>query len=135
MNEIDTVAQRRPSLVADAEINRLVRQFASRVLFMRAAWHSGDDGAQNPLPAIESDARAASAAVALTPYGRAMFMYLLPEETKAFADPAAGLFMWIASQTVQMMQAIEDGGPEDAIKPKIDAMLTDVVDRLTGEKY
>lgn len=135
MNQIDTVAQRRPSLVADAEIDRLVRQFASRTLFIRAAWHRGDDGAQNPLQAIEREARAASAAVALTPHGRALFMYLLPAEVKAFGDPGAGLFMWIASQTVQMMQAIEDGEPEDTIKPKIDAMLTDVANRLTGEKY
>lgn len=87
MNEIDTVAQRRPSLVADAEIDRLVRQFASRTLFIRAAWHRGDDGAQNPLQAIEREARAASAAVALTPHGRALFMYLLPAEVKAFGDP------------------------------------------------
>jgi hypothetical protein len=135
MGKTDNIAKRRPSLVADAEIERLVRQFAARILFLRAAWHRGDDGAQNPLQAIESEARAASTAIALTSHGRAMFMYLLPEETKAFANPGAGLFMWIASQTVQMMQAIEDGEPEDAIKRKIDAMLTDVTARLTGAKY
>lgn len=135
MSETETVTQRRPSLVPDAEIERLVRQFAARVLFLRAAWHRGDDGAQNPLQGIEREARAASAVVALTPHGRALFMYLLPDEVKAFGDPGAAMFMWIASQTVQMMQAIEDGEPEDAIKPKIDAMLTDIVARLTGAKY
>lgn len=62
-------------------------------------------------------------------------MYLLPDETKSFGDPGAGLFMWVASQTAQMMQAIEGGEPEGAINPKIEAMLTDLVARLTGAKY
>ena len=135
METTETVATRRSSLLAEANVERLIRQFAARVLFLRAAWHRGDDGAQNPLQAIEREARAASATIALTPHGRALFMYLLPDEVKAFGDPGAAMFMWIASQTVQMMQAIEDGEPEDAIKPKIDAMLTDIVARLTGQKY
>lgn len=135
MSETETVTQRRPSLAADAEIEHLVRQFAARVLYLRAAWHRGDDGAQNPLQAIEREAQAMSTAVALTPHGRAMFLYLLPTESNHYGGPGAGLFMWIASQTVQMMQAIEEGEPEDAIKQKIDAMLADVVARLTGAKY
>ncbi|WP_168794440.1 hypothetical protein [Paraburkholderia aromaticivorans] len=135
MSETKATTPRRPSLVADAEIDRVVRQFASRTLFIRAAWHRGDDGAQNPLQTIERNARAASATVALTPHGRAMFAYLLPDETKAFSDPGTALFMWVASQTLQMTQSIEEGEPEDAIKPKIEAMLTDIVARLTGEKY
>lgn len=135
METTETVATRRSSLLAEANVERLIRQFAARVLFLRAAWHRGDDGAQNPLQAIEREARAASATIALTPHGRALFMYLLPEEVKAFGDPGTAMFMWIASQTVQMMQAIEDGEPENAIKPKIDAMLTDIVARLTGKKY
>jgi hypothetical protein len=135
METTETVAPRRPSTADPESIEALVRQFASRVLFLRAAWHRGDDGAQNSLQAIEREARAASAAIALTPHGRALCMYLLPDETKAFGEPGTAMFMWIASQTVQMMQAIEDGEPEDAIKPKIDAMLTDIVARLTGQKY
>lgn len=59
MGKIENVAKRRPSLVADAEIDRLVRQFAARVLFLRAAWHRGEDGTQNPLQAIEREARGA----------------------------------------------------------------------------
>lgn len=135
MSETETVTQRRPSLVADTEIERLVRQFAARVLFLRAAWHRGDDGAHNPLQAIEREARAASVAVALTPHGRALFMYLLPDEVKAFGDPGAAMFMWIAGQVVQMMQAIEGSQLEADIKPQMDAMLTDIVARLTGKKY
>jgi len=135
MEATEKVVPRRPSTANPESIEALVRQFASRVLFLRAAWHRGDDGAQNPLQAIEREARGASATIALTPHGRALFMYLLPDEVKAFGDPGAAMFMWIASQTVQMMQAIEDGEPEDAIKPKIDAMLTDIVARLTGQKY
>ncbi|MGF6771971.1 hypothetical protein P3T18_004459 [Paraburkholderia sp. GAS199] len=135
MNESMTIAKRTPSLIPHAEIERLVRHFAAHVLSLRAAWHCGDEGAQDPLQAFEREARAASAAAALTPHGRALCMYLLPDEVKAFGDPGVGLFMWIASQTVQMMQAIEGGESEDAIKSKIEAMLTDVVDRLTGQKY
>jgi len=135
METTEKVVPRRPSTASPELIEALVRQFATRVLFLRAAWHRGDDDAQNPLQAIEREARAASVTIALTPHGRALCMYLLPDETKAFGDPGTAMFMWIASQTVQMMQAIEDGEPEDAIKPKIEAMLTDVVARLTGAKY
>jgi len=135
METTETAALRRPSTADPDVIESIVRQFASRVLFLRAAWHRGEDGAQNPLQAIEREARAASATIALTPHGRALFMYLLPDEVKAFGDPGTAMFMWIASQSVQMMQAIEDGEPEDAIKSKIDAMLTDIVARLTGQKY
>jgi hypothetical protein len=129
------VEKRRPALLGAAEVEQLVRQFVARVLFLRAAFHRGDDGAQNPLQMIESDARAASAAIALTPHGRALWMVLLPEETKHYLDPGTGLFMWVAGQTVQMMEAIEQGGPEDEIKPKMAAMLADVVARLAGAKY
>jgi hypothetical protein len=135
MSSIDAIAKRRPSLVADAEIDRLVREFAARVLFIRADFHSGV-GPTEPLPLIEAAARAASAAIALTLYGRSYWMVALPEETKQFGDPGAGLFMWVAGQTVQMMAAIEDGShTEDEIKRKIERMLNDVVARLTGAKH
>jgi hypothetical protein len=135
MGDPGSVAKRRPSLVADAEIDRLVRKFASRVLFLRAAFHAGEPGADRPLETIEHEARAASAAIALTLHGRSYWMVALPEETKQFGDPGAGLFMWVASQIVQMMKAIEDGEPEAKIKPKMEAMLADMVARLTGAKH
>ncbi|MFM0752599.1 hypothetical protein [Paraburkholderia strydomiana] len=128
-------APRRPSLAGDAEIDRLVRHFAAVVLFKRAAFQRGDPGAGNPVQDIEHDARELSAALALTPYGRAMFTYLLPDETRHVRDPGAALGLWIASQTVQMAAAIENAEPEAKVKPKIEAMLADVVARLTGEKY
>ena len=138
MGDPESVAKRRPSLVADAEIDRLVRKFASRVLFLRAAFHAGEPGADRPLETIEHEARAASAAIALTLHGRSYWMVALPEQVKEFGvgDPGTGLFMWIAGQTVQMMAAIEDGShTEDEIKRKIDRMLNDVVARLTGAKH
>ncbi|MFX1716756.1 hypothetical protein [Paraburkholderia sp. A1RO-5L] len=126
---------RRPTLVNDAEVERLVRGFAARVLLQRAAFHAGEPGADHPLETIDHEARALSAALALTAHGRAYWMVLLPEETKHTRDPGAALGLWMASQLVQMMQAIEDGEAEDAIKPKIEAMLADVVARLTDRKH
>ena len=134
MDENEIVAKRRRSLVADTEIERLVRQFAARVLFIRSDFHAGI-GPRDPLPRIEAEARTFSVALALTAHGRAYWMVLLPEETKHTRDPGAALGLWIASQTIGLMQEIEDGEPEDAIKPKIEAMLTDVTARLTGAKY
>ena len=134
MNETEAVTHRRPSLVADAEIERIVRRFAARVLFIRADFHTGI-GPLAPLPMLEAEARTFSATLRLTAHGRAYWMVLLPEETKHTGDPGAALGLWIAAQTVALMQEIEDGEPEDAIKPKIEAMLTDVVARLTGAKH
>lgn len=134
MNETEAVTQRRPSLVSDAEIERIVRRFAALVLFIRADFHTGI-GPRDPLPLMEAEARTFSAALSLTAHGRAYWMVLLPEETKHTGDPGAALGLWIAAQTVELMQEIEDGEPEDAIKPKIAAMLTDIVARLTGAKH
>ncbi|MFM0647029.1 hypothetical protein PQR14_22115 [Paraburkholderia bryophila] len=131
------VAKRRPTLLNAAEVAQLVRQFAARVLFLRAAFHAGEPGADRPLETIEHEARSFSAALSLTPHGRAYWMVALPEQVKEFGvvDPGAGLFMWIAGQTVQMMQAIEDGEPEAEIKPQIERMLNDIIARLTAAKY
>lgn len=126
---------RRPTLIDDAEVERLVRGFAARVLFLRAAFHAGEASACNPLETIDHEAQALSAALALTAHGRAYWMVLLPEETKHTGDPGAALGLWIASQLVLMLQDIEDGEAEDAIKPKIEAMLADVVARLVGAKH
>jgi len=134
MSENKSTTPRRPSLVADAQIDRLVRRFAARVLFIRSDFHAGI-GPRDPLPLIEAEARTFSAALALTPHGRAYWMVLLPEETKLTGDPGAALGLWIAGQTVQMAEAIEGGEPEPPIKRRTDAMLADVVARLTGEKY
>jgi hypothetical protein len=128
-------APRRPTLAAPDVIDALVRQFAARVLFLRAAFHAGDAGAENPLQAIERDARELSAALALTPYGLAYWRVLLPDETKQMVDPGAALGLWIAGQVVAMIQAVEDGEPEATIRPKIEATLADIVARLTGRKY
>ncbi|NML31334.1 hypothetical protein [Paraburkholderia antibiotica] len=126
---------RRPSLLGDAEIEQTVREFAARVLFLRAAWHAGKPGAENPLEAIERDARALSNALKLTPYGSAYWSVLLPDETKHTGDPGAGLGLWVAGQVIAMMQAIEGGESEATIKSKLETMLADVVARLTGRKY
>lgn len=128
-------APRRATLVAPEAIDALVRQFAARVLFLRAAFHAGDAEAENPLKVIKHDAHELSAALKLTPYGLAYWRVLLPDETKQMVDPGAALGLWIAGQIVAMMQAIEDGEPEATIKPKIEAMLADIVERLTGRKY
>lgn len=127
--------RRRPTLATDDEVKRLVRAFAARVLFLRAAFHAGEPGAAHPLESIEAAARELSTALALTAHGRAYWMVLLPEETKQTGDPGAALGLWMASQLVQMMQDIEDETSEDAIKPKIEGMLADVVARLTGRKH
>jgi hypothetical protein len=131
MNE---VTKRRPSLVADAEIERIVRRFAALVLLIRADFHTGI-GPRDTLPLIEAEARTFSAGLGLTAHGRAYWMVLLPEETKHTGDPGTALGLWIAAQTVALMQEIEDGEPDHAIKPKIAAVLTDIVARLTGAKH
>lgn len=129
------IAPRRPTLVANAEVDRLVRGFAARVLFLRAAFHAGEARACNPLETIDREAQALSAALALTAHGRAYWMVLLPDETKHTGDPGAALGLWMASQLVQMMQSIENGEPEDAIKRKIESLLADVVARLVGATH
>lgn len=134
MDKTENVTKRRPSLVADAEIEHLLRQFAARVLFIRSDFHAGI-GPRDPLPLIEAEARTLGGALALTPHGRAYWMVLLPDETKHTRNLGAAPGLWIATQLVQMMRAIEDGEPENTIKPKIDAMLADVTARLTGAKY
>lgn len=126
---------RRPSPLADAEVEQIVREFAARVLFLRAAYHAGEDGAENPLQVVEHDARELRSSLKLGPYGLAYWRVLLPEETKHTGDPGAALGLWVAGQIVKMMQAIEGGEPEAEIKPQMDAMLDDVTARLTGKKY
>ncbi|WP_042264773.1 hypothetical protein [Paraburkholderia heleia] len=135
MDRHEAPARRRPTLIDDAEVEQLVRGFAARVLFLRAAFHAGEPGAGNPLETIDHDAGALSAALALTVHGAAYWRYLLPEETKQTGDPGAALGLWMAAQLVQMMQSVENGEPEDAIKPTIEAMLADVVARLVGAKH
>lgn len=132
---LNDATPRRPTLVANAEVDRVVRAFASRVLFLRAAFHAGEADADHPLEVIDQEARALSAALALTAHGRAYWMVLLPEETKHTGDPGAALGLWMAAQLVEMMRDIEDGTPEAEIKPKIEAMLADVVARLRGAKH
>jgi hypothetical protein len=128
-------APRRPTLATPEVIDALVREFAARVLFLRAAFHAGDAGAEKPLQAIERDARGLSAALKLTSFGRAYWRVLLPDETRHTGDPGAALGLWVAGQIVAMMQSIENGEPESEVKPQMDAMLADVVARLTGAKY
>ena len=75
-------------------------------------------------------------ALALTPHGHAYWTVLLPDETRHTRDPGAALGLWIASQLVQMAEAVEDGQhTEDSIKPKMSYMLSDVMMRLTGAKH
>ncbi|WP_321853189.1 hypothetical protein [Paraburkholderia tropica] len=128
-------APRRPSLVDDAEIERIVRAYAARVAFLRAAFHAGEAGAENPLEVIERDAHELSAALKLTPHGKALWRVLLPDETIHMGDPGAALGLWLAAQVAAAAKAIEDGEPEDDVKPRIDALLADLVARLTGRKY
>jgi hypothetical protein len=87
-------APRRPTLVDDAEVNRLVRGFAARILFLRTAFHAGEPGADQPLDAIDREARSLSAALALTAHGSAYWRYLLPEETKHTGAPSSALGLW-----------------------------------------
>lgn len=135
MDTTDTVAPRRPSTADPDVIETPVRQFAARVLAVRADFHAGI-GPLDPLPLIEAEARTFSAALSLTAHGRAYWMVLLPDETKHTRDPGAALGLWMAGQLVQMAEAVEDGRhTEDSIKPKISDLLSDVMVRLTGAKH
>jgi len=143
----DLIATGKPSLGDLHVVSWLVRHFAQAVLIKRAAFHAGEDGAHDPLPAIETEARQMAVAFQghddrfdAQPWNTParignLFRVLCPDETRQYGDPVQGFFMWIAGQLLAMTMAIESGEPEADIKPKIDAMLDDATQRLLGVKY
>jgi hypothetical protein len=143
----DLVATGKPSLGDLHTVSWLVRNFGKFVLEKRSDFHAGKAGAENPLPAIEAEAALMGAIFQgqderfdAQPWNTAarignLCRVLCPDETREYGDPVKGMFMWVASQTIAMMQAIEDGDKEAIIKPKIDAMYEDITARLLGAKY
>lgn len=143
----DLVATGKPSLGDLHTVSWLVRNFAKFVLEKRADFHAGKAGAENPLPAIEQEA--ALMASIFQGYDRRfdaqpwntparvgnLCRVLKPEETKQYGDPVKGFFMWLAAQAIAAAQAIEGGEPEADVKPRIDALMDDVTERLLGIKY
>lgn len=143
----DLVATGKPSLGDLHVVSWLVRNFAKYVLERRAAFHRGDAGAENPIPAIEAEAGILSAVFQgkderfdSQPWNTParvgnLCRVLCPEETKQYGDPVTGLFMWVAGQTIAIMTAIEGGADEAVMKPRFDQLYDDITDRLLGVKY
>lgn len=143
----DLVATGKPSLGDLHTVSWLVRNFAKFVLERRADFHAGKAGAENPIPAIESEAELLGGIFQgkderfdAQPWNTParvgnLCRVLCPDETRQYGDPAKGFFMWTAAQVIASAQAIEGGSPEAEVKPKIDALMDDVTERLLGVKY
>lgn len=143
----DLVATGKPSLGDAQVVSWLVRHFAKGVLDTRAGFMTGKADMKEPLAVIEREAREMAAIFQghderfdAQPWNTParignLCRVLCPEETKQYGDPVAGLFMWIAGQTLALMMEIEETGDEASVKPRIDATLEDIIARLLGVKY
>ncbi|NPT60338.1 hypothetical protein [Paraburkholderia elongata] len=143
----DLVSTGKPSLGDLAVVSRLVRGFVKYVLDTRAAWHAGEAGVRYPLAIIEVEARqlgdiflGRDARFDAQPWNTdrrlgMVLTVLLPDETKHYGDPGAALFMWLAAQTADAAEDIEQGGDEVDARGRLDRIVTDVTERLLGTKY
>ena len=143
----DLVSTGKPSLGDLHTVSWIVRHFAKFVFDRRAAFLAGEPGAEDPLPAIEAEARLLGDIILgrddrfdAQPWNTPnrlgnVLKVLLPEEDEHYGDPGAALFMWVAYQLSEMSHVIEQGGSESETRTAIDDMLNDVTARLLGIKY
>lgn len=132
MNEIDTAAKRLPSTVKPEVIEALVRQFAARVLFIRADFQSGV-GPVDPLPLIFAEARTVATCVDKAISRRSWYglQHVLPELTaECDGDPVVALFAWVAIQCSHASEELESGENEEDVKRRLDSCVRDAIRRL-----
>lgn len=125
-----------------AVVNRLVRDFAQRVLELRSRWHESG-GAADPTEHIEALCRSYGdiflgrdksyvAQPFNAPNRLGVVMRLLVKPGPEFDDPGVAFFNWFALQVLHAAVELEGGTAEDYVKRELDAVTRDVVGRLLG---
>ena len=143
----DLAVDGRPNLGSLQMVDKLVRDFAAFVFDVRAGFHEGRPGLEDPLRVIENEARRNGAIVlgkdpayCAQPWHHPnrlgmTLTVLFPKETKHYGDPGTALFMWFAAQVALASEAVESGSmSEDRAKEQLAPVVDDVVSRILGVK-
>lgn len=124
-----------------AVVSELVRGFASHILTLRAEWHlAPDDEKIDPTEEIEQLGAALgdvflgrNASYVAQPFNAPNRLGVLMRGLVPTAgEPGAAFFAWYALQVVKASIEMEKGGDEEAVFQQLEAITSDVVERLLG---
>jgi hypothetical protein len=134
----------KPSLGDPAVVDRLVSEFVQAVIGVRNDFLAGKPGADNPIQRIEQLASNAGDVIMgrhadyqamawQNPIRLGSTIRYLCQEIRDYPDPGQALFMFLSTQVVTSMIAVEEKRmhPEQSAQ-KLRVVINDVVDRILG---